>query len=928
MRKNIVKKLITAVCTVSMVMGSISFGAMAEEQEAFKITKQPTAGNPSVEVNKTEGVEYQWYESIEENDATLVDSIIDEENDYMYVVATGAEYDEEDNKFIDSSGYLYIAFVAKEGDVIYVTPNDGSDISVTVCGVMQTISEGVFVTTYMQNQMWQIACESNVEGESAVATVELERNGMRYTLINGVNKVIDGKETVDSNMVYDEVDGVWSENRTMLLGASGVSVYMNEGEYFLSEFEESVTGAIGITFEDSNSVESVVNIENTQRNVIFAEESGWYNILFNIEDDYRVKMYRGRLVMEQPVEGQTTNTLTEFEDGKVYRCKVSEGNKELWSDYIAGYVTIMTQPTAADPTVKLNYDVDASYQWYSMDFVREDDLGENQNDIVSVYDGEYSAGKWNSELIVNSNEVEILFSVKPGNKIVVELPEDFQGTVEDRNEKIVFSYNDGVYEGMADNNITNCYIYIKSDEAFSANIYVEELDVKEPIEGETKATLMAPEVGKYYVCKVLYNETELISDVVDMKIVVSKQPTLEELAVDVNFSEKVTGYQWFTAKEIVWELVDKLGEELGENEISAFSYCGVYEDGKWNSASEGMAVPINGDKAIMLLTQLEGGQTLNIIPSVEADYTIDIIDINTLEYITPNKKEDKYIVDIQNTKIYVIQILLADDFSAEINTSKMVKDEAIEGQTEKKLTKHEPGEYICEISLEDGSKIYSDVITISENDDVHVYTDMYDADCNDCGDIREVPDRPVEPEDKPATGNGDTGNGGAGNDETGNGGTENSGTGNGGTGNGSTSNSGTATDDTTVKDDDSAPSDATLKKVKAVEELISKLPTTITKNDEAAIKEALAAYNALSEAERKLLDKKFVMLLEAAKVEIEKLNKAEVDKDDKTEVDKDNKTENVDSPDTGDNHNMWIWFAMLLVSGVCTFGYTLKKKMD
>ena len=923
MRKNIMKKLITAVCTVSMVMGSISFGAMAEEQEALEITKQPTVGNPTVEVNKTDGVEYQWYESIEENDTTLVGSIYDEENDYMYVVATGAEYDEEDNKFIDSSGYLYITFKAKEGDVIYVTPKDGSDISVTVCGSSQTMSEGVFVTTYMQNQMWQIVCESNVEGESAVATVELERNGTRYTLINGVNKVIDGKETVDSNLVYDEVDGFWSENRSMLMGTTGVSVYMHEGEYFLSEFEESVTGAIGIMFEDNNSVDSVVNFENTQRNVIFAKESGWYNIMFNIEDDFRVKMYRGKVVMEQPVEGQTTNTLTEFEDGKVYRCKVSEGNKELWSDYIVGNIMIMTQPTAADPTVKLNYDVDASYQWYNMDFVREDDLGENQNDIVRVYNGEYSDGKWNSELIVNSNEVEILFGVKPGNKIVVELPEDFQGTVEDRNEKIVFSYNDGVYEGMVDSNITNCYIYIKSDEAFVANIYEESLDIKEPIEGETKATLMTPEVGKYYVCKVLYNGIELISDVVDMQIVVSKQPTLEELAVDVNFPEEVTGYQWFTAKEIVWELVDGLGGELGENEIPAFSYCGVYEDGKWNSASEGMAVPMNGEKGILLVCQLEGGKTLNIVPSVEADYTINMINTSTTQYITPNKKEDKYIFDIQNTSMYMIQISLADDFSAEFNTSKMVKDEVIEGQTEKKLTKHEPGEYICEISLEDGSKIYSDVIIITENDDVHVYTDMYDADCNECGDIREVPDRPVEPEDKPGTENGGTENG-----STENGGTENGGTENGGTGNGSTSNGGTVTDDTTVKDDDSAPSDATLKKVKAVEELISKLPTTITKNDEAAIKEALAAYNALSEAERKLLDKKLVMLLEAAKAEIEKLNKTEADKNNKTEVDKDNKTENVDSPDTGDNHNMWIWFAMLLVSGVCTFGYTLKKKMD
>ena len=136
---------------------------------------------------------------------------------------------------------------------------------------------------------------------------------------------------------------------------------------------------------------------------------------------------------------------------------------------------------------------------------------------------------------------------------------------------------------------------------------------------------------------------------------------------------------------------------------------------------------------------------------------------------------------------------------------------------------------------------------------------------------------------------------------------------------------GNASGDTTVKDDDSAPSDATIKKVKAVEELISKLPTTITKNDEAAIKEALAAYNALSEAERKLLDKKLVMLLEAAKVEIEKLNKAEVDKNNKPV---DNKTENVDAANTGDNVNMAWLLGLVVVAGIAVTFTVFNKKQN
>ena len=81
--------------------------------------------------------------------------------------------------------------------------------------------------------------------------------------------------------------------------------------------------------------------------------------------------------------------------------------------------------------------------------------------------------------------------------------------------------------------------------------------------------------------------------------------------------------------------------------------------------------------------------------------------------------------------------------------------------------------------------VYSDVITISENDDVHVYTDMYDADCNDCGATRQVPDRPVDPDDNSGTGNGGTGNSGADNNGTGNSGAGNNTAGNGGEGNNS-----------------------------------------------------------------------------------------------------------------------------------------------
>ena len=57
------------------------------------------------------------------------------------------------------------------------------------------------------------------------------------------------------------------------------------------------------------------------------------------------------------------------------------------------------------------------------------------------------------------------------------------------------------------------------------------------------------------------------------------------------------------------------------------------------------------------------------------------------------------------------------------------------------------------------------MVTIAETDFEHAYTDIYDADCNGCGAIRKVPDRPVKPDDNSGddgTGNNNTGNGGAG----------------------------------------------------------------------------------------------------------------------------------------------------------------------
>ena len=104
-------------------------------------------------------------------------------------------------------------------------------------------------------------------------------------------------------------------------------------------------------------------------------------------------------------------------------------------------------------------------------------------------------------------------------------------------------------------------------------------------------------------------------------------------------------------------------------------------------------------------------------------------------------------------------------------------------------------------------------------------------------------------------------------------------------------------------------------KVEAVEKVISKLPAvdTVKPDDEEAIKaitDAQNAYNALSDYEKSLVDEDAKKALDDAKAALAELNKPT----------------DPNSPQTGDNSNLWLWFALLFVSGAGVFGITLNER--
>ena len=93
-------------------------------------------------------------------------------------------------------------------------------------------------------------------------------------------------------------------------------------------------------------------------------------------------------------------------------------------------------------------------------------------------------------------------------------------------------------------------------------------------------------------------------------------------------------------------------------------------------------------------------------------------------------------------------------------------------------------------------------------------------------------------------------------------------------------------------------------KVEKVEDLINKLPENISKSDADAIKKADEAYNALSKYEQSILDKNAKKKLDNAKSAPEALN----------------------NPTTGDNGKIWMWFALLFVSGGGLLGTTAYRR--
>jgi len=733
MRRNIKRKFIATLCAVTMIVGNMSISTYADDA-ALKITKQPTEINPTVTVNKDDAT-YQWYKA-EEDDKYAVEDIAGTIVDDTIIAAPGNSGDM--NCEVDGvwTGYNMCVYVGvKAGDVIKVTQlGDYADAPgfLSYPAVFEDDGTGVYTCTATSDFNGDLCIA--IENAVVSGKISIVRDGVTYQVVNGMDEVVDGKMMGNpGNATFS--DGFWLSNSS---GYLSLNVYLKEGQILKVTGDEDCFADMECWAFMGDAEATVSCVDNVY--MYSAEEDGIYYIGIDNGISCKAKIEVIDIGRGQAVAGQTTNTLTSVEEGEQYSCLVTCGEEKVWSDYIIAEFAIVKQPTTTNPTVEVNYSnlVD-SYQWYVADdevlevIDSDDAVADGEIEVYDLWDGEYIDGVWHSE----AGMIDAAVSANKGDKVIITLPDDFAGRVYNYDTEEDFVYSNGAYEGVIVEDDGYINFTILGSEDFTAKIQVVSYVMGDAVEGETEATLGNGEVYETYVCKLtLKNGTVLMSDYVTMNVAIVSQPSPENPEVAVNFPNEVVGYQWYEVEVEKYDVVD-VSVVNSSDVIGASAQDGVYEDGVWTS--EYYDAGVIDAWSVMVSIEVGPDYMIKVVPSTES--ILDTMWQCATNYGLLKYENGAYYFVTDSADVWTVGLLAEEEFTAEITVEKIIVGDAVEGQTTNEITNHKAGDYICEVTLEDGAVLMSDVVSITDADITHTYTDEYDAECNGCGAIREVPER-------------------------------------------------------------------------------------------------------------------------------------------------------------------------------------------
>ena len=328
---------------------------------------------------------------------------------------------------------------------------------------------------------------------------------------------------------YDEETGEWT----------GPAFSIDTEKYAHELFTISLSKGQSVIIETSDTVfaeYSSLNGLNDGRGTVTQAGDNMVVLTAGEADDYApwlitngaetaFKVWIGSMTLGNAISGQTTDTLTAYEKNKAYVAKVTyEDGVQLTSDIVMMNAMIVKQPTASDPTVKVNFESDViSYQWYTYEQVKITD----QNAKAYEYGGKKATfdsetGIWTGveDHWGYGDHGYFVIDLKKDDEVLLDLNADLKdyAGIEDMADKdhLLDVESLGVvhqYRAKADKD-GSYYLYVSSADV--AQVKVEAtLKKVVPIAGEVKPELQKAEAGRSYFCRITYKDGDtLVSDTI------------------------------------------------------------------------------------------------------------------------------------------------------------------------------------------------------------------------------------------------------------------------------------------------------------------------------------------------------------------------------------------------------------------------------
>ena len=377
---------------------------------------------------------------------------------------------------------------------------------------------------------------------------------------------------------------------------------------------------------------------------------------------------------------------------------------------------IVTEPSCENPTVVLNDANGASYQWYEVTSGEiTDKNGKGFEHPILTGKSEYSSEKgWSSAYFgFDSNSARTHFfcelEINDGETIFV----DTQGqrfihfslhdpsTMQEISCDVAQVANGYVVSNIyAEKVLISCGSY--TDEAYIRVEIPTRKTFDKELANETGKTLSSFDFGKSYACIIEYADgTSLTSKIISFTPDITKEPTVKEPTVEINFKDYAS-FQWYYVEDEEINITNENATEIDGNIM-------IQEDTRSFYDGENGWTPVTNDKEepniyhYYFTVDLKSGETLKLNTDLEADQIV-LLDMSKFAILEVSKDGE---CEVLEDGSYILVATNGNGKSLKASIVKAKEGEKIEGQGSSELTGYEPNKkYICKVSWTKGEATY------------------------------------------------------------------------------------------------------------------------------------------------------------------------------------------------------------------------------